>query len=133
MEGVSMRRDRQEIEQRLRGLRQEFCGIAGATVSNEWRDVIQNPTTCLIETARMADLIVMALSGTASFDKADRSVNLGDLAGLRHDPFAAQRRRHQSSHIQLRGINFLDDRVLKRSSNIANCLFDKVRGYSAAF
>ncbi|PSH70046.1 universal stress protein [Phyllobacterium brassicacearum] len=79
VEGASMRRDRQEIEQRLRSLREEFGRIAGSTVSNEWRDAIQNPTRCLVETSRTTDVIVMTLSGTASFGKADRSVHLGDL------------------------------------------------------
>ena len=78
-DGEMMVRQREDIERRLDALRQEFEGLARAGLDMEWRGDIGNPTRLAIETARAADLIVMASPNGASVSDAQRSVDLGSL------------------------------------------------------
>ncbi|MBZ9708561.1 universal stress protein [Mesorhizobium sp. ESP7-2] len=78
-EGESMMRQRKNIERRLEDLRAEFESLAGATVDTEWRGAVGNPTRLLIESARVADLIVTASPEGASSGNAYRSTDLGNL------------------------------------------------------
>ncbi|UDL90425.1 universal stress protein [Mesorhizobium sp. PAMC28654] len=72
-------RQRKNIEHRIEDLRAEFEGVAGATVDTEWRGEVSNPTRSLINTARLADLIVTASPEGASSGNVHRSTDLGSL------------------------------------------------------
>ena len=74
-----MMHQRKNIERRIEDLRAEFEGLAGATVGTEWRGAVGNPTRLLIETARVADLIVTASPEGASSGNVHRSTDLGNL------------------------------------------------------
>jgi hypothetical protein len=78
-EGESMMHQRKNIERRIEDLRAEFEGLAGATVDSEWRGAVGNPTRLVIETARVADLIVTASPEGASSGNVHRSTDLGNL------------------------------------------------------
>ena len=51
---------RESIERRIEDLRAEFESLAGASADTVWRGAVGNPTRLLIESARLADLIVTA-------------------------------------------------------------------------
>lgn len=78
-EGESMMRQRKNIERRIEDLRAEFEGLAGAKVDTEWRGAVGNPTRLLIDSARVADLIVTASPEGASSGNVHRSTDLGNL------------------------------------------------------
>ena len=78
-EGESMMHQRKNIERRIEDLRAEFEALAGATVDTEWRGAVGNPTCLLIDSARMADLIVTASPEGASSGNIHRSTDLGNL------------------------------------------------------
>ncbi|MEI9401661.1 universal stress protein [Mesorhizobium argentiipisi] len=78
-EGESMMRQRKNIRRRLEDLHAKFESIAGARVHTQWRGAVGNPTRLLIESARLADLIVTASPEGASFGNAYRSTDLGNL------------------------------------------------------
>jgi len=78
-EGESLTRQRKNIKRRLEDLHAQFESIAGATVHTQWRGAVGNPTRLLIESARLADLIVTASPEGASFGNAYRSTDLGNL------------------------------------------------------
>lgn len=77
-EGESLHQ-RKNIERRIENLRTEFEGLAGATVDTEWRGVVGNPTRVLIDSARVADLIVTASPEGASSGNVHRSTDLGNV------------------------------------------------------
>ncbi|KQU87765.1 universal stress protein [Mesorhizobium sp. Root102] len=78
-EGESMMRQRESIERRIEDLRAEFESLAGASVDTEWRGAVGNPTRLLIDSARLADLIVTASPEGASSGNVHRSTDLGNL------------------------------------------------------
>ena len=78
-EGESMMHQRKNIERRIENLRAEFEGLAGASVDTEWRGAVGNPTRVLIDSARVADLIVTASHEGASSGNVHRSIDLGNL------------------------------------------------------
>jgi hypothetical protein len=79
IDGEIMRQEREEIEQHLKKLHHEFDMVAGTTVSHEWRDAVVNPTRLLIETARVADLIVTGSDACLTLGRPERAVNLADV------------------------------------------------------
>ncbi|WP_245494268.1 universal stress protein [Mesorhizobium sp. M4B.F.Ca.ET.017.02.2.1] len=78
-EGESMMRQRKNIERRIEDLRIEFEELAGASVDTEWRGAVGNPTRLLIDSARLADLILTASPEGASSGNVYRSTDLGNL------------------------------------------------------
>lgn len=78
-DGEDMLRQRKNIERRIEDLRAEFEGLAGATVETEWRGAVGNPTRLLIDSARVADLIVTASPEGASSGNTHRSTDLGNV------------------------------------------------------
>ncbi|MBZ9811077.1 universal stress protein [Mesorhizobium sp. ESP-6-2] len=72
-------RQRKDIKRRLEDFHAQFESIAGATVHTQWRGAVGNPTRLLIESARLADLIVTASPEGVSFGNAYRSTDLGNL------------------------------------------------------
>lgn len=79
IDGEIMRQEREEIEQGLKLLHREFDAAAGTTASHEWRDSVVNPTRLLIETARVADLIVTGSDASLTLGHPECSVNLADI------------------------------------------------------
>ena len=75
----TVRREREQIEQRLKSLHREFESAAGTKVSREWRSAIINPTRLLIETSRTADLIVTGGDDGVDLGLPERCINLGEL------------------------------------------------------
>jgi len=73
----AMKRQQEEMEERLDAMKQEFLGIAGEHAS--WRGLVGNPTQLLALHARAADLIVVATPETASGGDAHRAVDPGSL------------------------------------------------------
>ena len=78
-EGESMMRQRESIERRIENLRAEFESLAGASADTVWRGAVGNPTRLLIDSARLADLIVTASPEGASSGNVHRSTDLGNL------------------------------------------------------
>lgn len=70
---------RQEVEERLRMLKEEFLSIAGGRKHISWRGEVGNPTRLLATHARAADLLVVG--GPAADGESDphKSVNPGEL------------------------------------------------------
>jgi nucleotide-binding universal stress UspA family protein len=79
IDGETMRSEREEIENRQKKLHHDFDTIIGTTVSHEWREAVVSPTQLLIETARVADLIVTGSNNSSVLITPDRCINLGDL------------------------------------------------------
>lgn len=79
IDGETMRREREDVETRLTKLHHEFDAFAGTTTSHEWREAVVNPTRLLIESARVADLIVTGNNNSSELIRPNRSINLGDL------------------------------------------------------
>ena len=72
-----MRQRGQEIEERLKVLREEFWSVAGDDAS--WREGIGDPTRLLALHARAADLIVTAAPAHSIADDHHRVVDIGTL------------------------------------------------------
>ena len=79
IDGETVRRDREEIELRMKELRREFESLAGTHVSHEWRDAVVNPTPLLVEMARVADLIITGSDEAMALGHPERCINLGDV------------------------------------------------------
>lgn len=79
IDGETMRRQREEIEQRQKKMRREFESLAGTNVSHEWRDAIANPTRFLLDNSRVADLIVTGCEDDMTLGHPDSYINLGNV------------------------------------------------------
>ncbi|MET3649202.1 universal stress protein [Phyllobacterium ifriqiyense] len=79
IDGETMRRQREEIGQRLKKMRREFESLAGTNVSHEWRDAITNPTRFLLDNSRVADLIVTGCEDDFTLGHPDSFINLGNV------------------------------------------------------
>lgn len=77
--GETMRRLREEIEQRQKRMRREFESRAGTNVSHEWRDAIANPTRFLLDNVRAVDLIVTGCENDMTLGHPDSYINLGNV------------------------------------------------------
>lgn len=72
-----MRQRMQQIEERLKVLREEFRSVAGDDAS--WREEIGDPTRLLALHARAADLIVTGAPAPGADDNHHRVVDIGTL------------------------------------------------------
>ncbi|MEP7453420.1 universal stress protein [Phyllobacterium sp. SB3] len=79
IDGETMHRQREEIEQRQKKMRREFESLAGTNVSHEWRDAIANPTRFLLDNSRVADLIVTGCEDDFTLGHPDSFINLGNI------------------------------------------------------
>lgn len=74
-----LKRQAQEIEDRLNAMKEEFLDIAGEQDRAAWRGVIGNPNAFLALNARAADLIVIGTPDQDSSRNANRTVDPGSL------------------------------------------------------
>lgn len=79
IDGETMRRQREDIEQRLKKMQREFDILAGTNVSHEWRDAIANPTRFLLDNSRVTDLIVTGCEDDFTLGHPDSYINLGNV------------------------------------------------------
>lgn len=70
--------ERGEIETQLKRAEATFRELVPATIKSEWRAYIADPVEMIIETARLADIVVTNSVVTAAF-KLPQRVNLGHL------------------------------------------------------
>lgn len=78
--GNVMQRERKAIGYSLGQLRKEFEEIADAAADIEWRSAVADPTHFLVESARMADLIVAGTPEGGAIHDTHRTVDPGRLA-----------------------------------------------------
>lgn len=71
---------RNDIEVRMRELRGRFEALTGSAGPVEWRNALGNPSQALTESARMADLIVMAAAEGAATGDSYRRADPGSVA-----------------------------------------------------
>lgn len=72
--------EKEAIHQRLGELRSEFETRVEGKVSAEWRGMLGDPTRSLAETARLADIVIIAArDGNGNFGDAYRIVDPGSL------------------------------------------------------
>jgi len=74
-----MKRQTEEIEDRLDELKEEFLGIVGEHEHASWRGIVGNPTQLLALHARAADLVVVGTPTKASGGDAHRTIDPGSL------------------------------------------------------
>lgn len=100
LDGEFLQSQMKNIEGRLADLRRQFEEIAGTNVGREWRSAVDNPTRVLIETARVADLIVIGSPVGASVGETHRSFDLGTIVLNAGRPMliAATNREHFSAN-----------------------------------
>jgi nucleotide-binding universal stress UspA family protein len=114
-EGDSMMRQRKNIERRIEDIRAEFKSLSGATVNTEWRGAVGNPTRLLIDTARLADLIVTASPEGASSGNVHRSTNLGNLILQAGRPVLAASTNQENFRINKVLVAWKDTREARRA------------------
>lgn len=74
-----IRRQTEEIEQRLKALKEEFLSVAGDGERVSWRAAIGNPTQLMAAHARAADLLVTGAAETGAVNDDRRTVDPGAL------------------------------------------------------
>ncbi len=70
--------ERTEIEKRLGTAEEQFRSMIPAGLKAQWRAFVASPLRCLIDTARLADVIVTAPTTTSAF-QVPMHVDLGEL------------------------------------------------------
>jgi len=74
----AMRRQREDIGERLKALKSEFDGLTGDSERSSWRGMVGDPTRLLALNARAADLIVTGQPGSTDADRL-RTIEPGEL------------------------------------------------------
>ncbi|WP_159592345.1 universal stress protein [Chelativorans xinjiangense] len=74
-----MRQQIEDIQERLKALKEEFLGVAGDGERVSWRDELGNPTELLAVHARAADLIVTGAPSAEAAGDGRRTVEPGAL------------------------------------------------------
>ena len=70
--------ERGEIEAQLQRAGATFKDLVPATIKSEWRAYVAEPVETIVETARLADLIITNSTAAAAF-KVPQKVNLGHI------------------------------------------------------
>lgn len=75
-----LKQQTEEIQDRLKAIKEEFLAVAGDHQRASWRGVVGNPTRMLALHARAADLIIVATRDEESEPNRSRTVDIGSLA-----------------------------------------------------
>jgi nucleotide-binding universal stress UspA family protein len=86
VDGAMMAREVEAIEHRIEDLHRQFESLAGTDVETQWRGAMADPTRLLVETARLADLVIIASPTNMSGAATRRSVDAGSLLLLAGRP-----------------------------------------------
>lgn len=113
--GESTVRQLKNIERRLEDRRAEFKSLIGTTVETEWRGAVGNPTSLLIDSACMADLIVTAPPEVVSSGDVHRSADLGNLILQAGRPVFVASTNQQSSRLNKVLVGWKDTREARRA------------------